>query len=148
MPVVPATLGSLELGTTLGNTARPSQHKTQPTHSHYTVLLSHEIGYRRVSVNCVLFAPTIYLFSVENPLKQKKTKHSKFFPCWCRSSSLCSLWRNSLFLSRHVFHKSCVDPWLSEHCTCPMCKLNILKALGIVVCSLIVTNFVQYHIHV
>lgn len=34
---------------------------------------------------------------------------------------------------RHVFHKSCVDPWLSEHCTCPMCKLNILKALGIVV---------------
>ncbi|XP_068134503.1 E3 ubiquitin-protein ligase RNF130 isoform X1 [Hyperolius riggenbachi] len=33
---------------------------------------------------------------------------------------------------KHVFHKVCVDPWLSEHCTCPMCKLNILKALGIV----------------
>ncbi|XP_078509678.1 E3 ubiquitin-protein ligase RNF130 isoform X3 [Lissotriton helveticus] len=33
---------------------------------------------------------------------------------------------------KHVFHKGCVDPWLSEHCTCPMCKLNILKALGIV----------------
>ncbi|XP_066471031.1 E3 ubiquitin-protein ligase RNF130 [Tiliqua scincoides] len=33
---------------------------------------------------------------------------------------------------KHVFHKTCVDPWLSEHCTCPMCKLNILKALGIV----------------
>uniref|UniRef100_A0A7M4F2T3 Ring finger protein 130 n=1 Tax=Crocodylus porosus TaxID=8502 RepID=A0A7M4F2T3_CROPO len=33
---------------------------------------------------------------------------------------------------KHVFHKACVDPWLSEHCTCPMCKLNILKALGIV----------------
>ncbi|CAH2275985.1 E3 ubiquitin- ligase RNF130 isoform X1 [Pelobates cultripes] len=32
---------------------------------------------------------------------------------------------------KHVFHKLCVDPWLSEHCTCPMCKLNILKALGI-----------------
>uniref|UniRef100_A0A3Q4M2Y2 Ring finger protein 130 n=1 Tax=Neolamprologus brichardi TaxID=32507 RepID=A0A3Q4M2Y2_NEOBR len=32
---------------------------------------------------------------------------------------------------KHVFHKACVDPWLKEHCTCPMCKLNILKALGI-----------------
>uniref|UniRef100_A0A8C2WYR0 Ring finger protein 130 n=1 Tax=Cyclopterus lumpus TaxID=8103 RepID=A0A8C2WYR0_CYCLU len=32
---------------------------------------------------------------------------------------------------QHVFHKVCVDPWLNEHCTCPMCKLNILKALGI-----------------
>ncbi|XP_043925531.1 E3 ubiquitin-protein ligase RNF130 isoform X3 [Protopterus annectens] len=32
---------------------------------------------------------------------------------------------------KHVFHKTCVDPWLHEHCTCPMCKLNILKALGI-----------------
>ncbi|XP_051921392.1 E3 ubiquitin-protein ligase RNF130 isoform X2 [Hippocampus zosterae] len=31
----------------------------------------------------------------------------------------------------HVFHKTCVDPWLNEHCTCPMCKLNILKALGV-----------------
>eukprot|EP00062_Callorhinchus_milii_P021927 gi/632979169/ref/XP_007906320.1/ PREDICTED: E3 ubiquitin-protein ligase RNF130 [Callorhinchus milii] len=32
---------------------------------------------------------------------------------------------------KHLFHKSCVDPWLNEHCTCPICKLNILKALGI-----------------
>ncbi|KAK2506810.1 hypothetical protein MC885_005646 [Smutsia gigantea] len=40
--------------------------------------------------------------------------------------------RFASFSVPHVFHKSCVDPWLSEHCTCPMCKLNILKALGIV----------------
>ncbi|XP_004685250.2 PREDICTED: RING finger protein 150 isoform X2 [Condylura cristata] len=32
---------------------------------------------------------------------------------------------------RHLFHKSCVDPWLLDHRTCPMCKMNVLKALGI-----------------
>ncbi|XP_055499997.1 E3 ubiquitin-protein ligase RNF128 isoform X2 [Leucoraja erinacea] len=31
----------------------------------------------------------------------------------------------------HIFHKSCIDPWLLEHRTCPMCKCDILKALGI-----------------
>ncbi|XP_036780887.2 E3 ubiquitin-protein ligase RNF128 isoform X2 [Manis pentadactyla] len=33
----------------------------------------------------------------------------------------------------HIFHKTCVDPWLLEHRTCPMCKCDILKALGIAV---------------
>nr|XP_021325527.1 RING finger protein 150 isoform X1 [Danio rerio] len=32
---------------------------------------------------------------------------------------------------RHLFHKCCVDPWLVDHRTCPMCKMNILKALGL-----------------
>uniref|UniRef100_UPI00358E4078 RING finger protein 150-like n=1 Tax=Myxine glutinosa TaxID=7769 RepID=UPI00358E4078 len=31
---------------------------------------------------------------------------------------------------RHKYHRHCVDPWLMGHRTCPMCKLNILKALG------------------
>ncbi|XP_069749565.1 E3 ubiquitin-protein ligase RNF128 isoform X2 [Narcine bancroftii] len=31
----------------------------------------------------------------------------------------------------HFFHKNCIDPWLLEHRTCPMCKCDILKALGI-----------------
>ncbi|KFO28629.1 E3 ubiquitin-protein ligase RNF133 [Fukomys damarensis] len=32
---------------------------------------------------------------------------------------------------KHVFHKNCIDPWILAHGTCPMCKCDILKALGI-----------------
>ncbi|KAJ7995889.1 hypothetical protein DPEC_G00231390 [Dallia pectoralis] len=31
----------------------------------------------------------------------------------------------------HFFHKTCIEPWLLEHRTCPMCKCDILKALGV-----------------
>ncbi|CAB3403262.1 unnamed protein product [Caenorhabditis bovis] len=31
---------------------------------------------------------------------------------------------------RHAYHKSCIDPWLLEHRTCPMCKADILKYFG------------------
>ncbi|XP_015278247.1 PREDICTED: E3 ubiquitin-protein ligase RNF149 [Gekko japonicus] len=31
---------------------------------------------------------------------------------------------------KHVFHKTCIDPWLVDHRTCPMCKLDVIKALG------------------
>ncbi|XP_030621476.1 RING finger protein 148 [Chanos chanos] len=27
----------------------------------------------------------------------------------------------------HLFHKTCIEPWLLEHRTCPMCKYDILK---------------------
>lgn len=37
------------------------------------------------------------------------------------------------FFSRHEFHKNCIDPWLLEHQTCPMCKMDILKHYGFVV---------------
>ncbi|CAL4059783.1 unnamed protein product, partial [Meganyctiphanes norvegica] len=33
---------------------------------------------------------------------------------------------------KHQFHKVCVDPWLLEHRTCPMCKMDILKYYGFV----------------
>jgi len=33
-------------------------------------------------------------------------------------------------ISRHIYHKGCIDPWLIEHRTCPICKLDILHAYG------------------
>ena len=27
----------------------------------------------------------------------------------------------------HMFHKACIDPWLLERYTCPLCKRNILE---------------------
>ncbi|CAN8006912.1 unnamed protein product [Ixodes hexagonus] len=33
---------------------------------------------------------------------------------------------------KHTFHKSCVDPWLLEQRSCPMCKMDILKHYGLV----------------
>ncbi|KAM9860978.1 E3 ubiquitin-protein ligase RNF128-like [Aulostomus maculatus] len=31
----------------------------------------------------------------------------------------------------HIFHKACIEPWLLDRRTCPMCKSDILKALGV-----------------
>ncbi|KFP85813.1 E3 ubiquitin-protein ligase RNF128, partial [Acanthisitta chloris] len=31
----------------------------------------------------------------------------------------------------HSFHKTCIDPWLLERGTCPLCKCDILKVLGV-----------------
>lgn len=32
----------------------------------------------------------------------------------------------------HQFHRSCIDPWLLDQRTCPMCKMDILKFYGLV----------------
>ncbi|KAA0716635.1 E3 ubiquitin-protein ligase RNF128 [Triplophysa tibetana] len=37
----------------------------------------------------------------------------------------------TILTCNHFFHKSCIEPWLLEHRTCPMCKCDILKALGV-----------------
>uniref|UniRef100_A0A8D0L8Q3 Ring finger protein 149 n=1 Tax=Sphenodon punctatus TaxID=8508 RepID=A0A8D0L8Q3_SPHPU len=31
---------------------------------------------------------------------------------------------------KHIFHRTCIDPCLLDHRTCPMCKLDVIKALG------------------
>ncbi|XP_063133740.1 E3 ubiquitin-protein ligase RNF149-like [Rattus norvegicus] len=31
---------------------------------------------------------------------------------------------------KQIFHRICIDPWLLDHRTCPMCKLDVIKALG------------------
>ncbi|KAM8786424.1 E3 ubiquitin-protein ligase RNF149 isoform 1-T1 [Rhynchonycteris naso] len=31
---------------------------------------------------------------------------------------------------KHIFHRICIDPWLLDHRTCPMCKLDVIKVLG------------------
>ncbi|ELW65547.1 E3 ubiquitin-protein ligase RNF133 [Tupaia chinensis] len=44
---------------------------------------------------------------------------------------------------KHFFHKNCIDPWILAHGTCPMCKCDILKALGIQVDVEDGTDFLQ-----
>lgn len=31
----------------------------------------------------------------------------------------------------HPYHKKCIDPWLMEKGTCPQCKVDVLKQLGL-----------------
>lgn len=31
---------------------------------------------------------------------------------------------------KRIFHRICVDPWLLDHHTCPMCKLDVIGVLG------------------
>ncbi|XP_014291230.1 RING finger protein 150 [Halyomorpha halys] len=31
----------------------------------------------------------------------------------------------------HIFHKSCLHPWLTERRSCPLCKMDILKHYGL-----------------
>ena len=32
----------------------------------------------------------------------------------------------------HRFHKACIDQWLLDKRTCPMCKMDILKYYGLI----------------
>lgn len=42
--------------------------------------------------------------------------------------------------SSHEFHKNCIDPWLIEHRTCPMCKLDVLKFYGYIIGDLTIEH--------
>ena len=41
----------------------------------------------------------------------------------------------SYLIHRHDFHRNCIDPWLLQNYTCPLCKCRVLKQYGFVVSS-------------
>ncbi|XP_063161035.1 E3 ubiquitin-protein ligase RNF149 isoform X2 [Candoia aspera] len=62
--------------------------------------------------------------------------------CWANDTENCAICIENyktkdtvrLLPCKHIFHKLCIDPWLLEHRTCPICKLDINKALEYWVC--------------
>lgn len=74
--------------------------------------------------------------------KHSSSSQSKYFlKKFIKTSKKKTL---DLFSFRHEYHKVCIDPWLLEHRTCPMCKLDILKHYGFVVSAnqtIIVSNY-------
>uniref|UniRef100_A0A669E7J6 RING-type domain-containing protein n=1 Tax=Oreochromis niloticus TaxID=8128 RepID=A0A669E7J6_ORENI len=46
----------------------------------------------------------------------------------------------------HIFHKTCIEPWLLERRTCPMCKCDILKCF-FSICIWVVILDLQTHPH-
>ena len=57
--------------------------------------------------------------------------HSITAVFWYIFSDIHSITAGFCYIFRHTFHKSCVEPWLIEQRSCPMCKLDILKAYGL-----------------
>ncbi|KAM6446658.1 E3 ubiquitin-protein ligase RNF149 isoform 2-T2 [Liasis olivaceus] len=57
--------------------------------------------------------------------------------CWAIDTENCAICIENykakdnvrLLPCKHIFHKLCIDPWLLEHRTCPVCKLDVIRAL-------------------
>ncbi|MGH0168633.1 UNVERIFIED_CONTAM: hypothetical protein FKN15_064202 [Acipenser sinensis] len=86
----------------------------------------------------LLYHTDVYFFTINRCSQSGRlpsitlSKPTALFFKSCRlthtTSTLLSLFRLS-----HVFHRTCIDPWLLDHRTCPMCKLDVIKALGYLV---------------
>jgi len=56
---------------------------------------------------------------------------------WCSHCSCVTeyceweLYAQCAVVCSHLFHKLCIDPWLIEQRSCPICKLDILQAYGL-----------------
>lgn len=80
---------------------------------------------------------TVVLFvqkPINTPIVFEYFHASKFIQLLCIKQS------NLIVFYSHEFHKNCIDPWLIEHRTCPMCKLDVLKFYGYIVGDLTIEH--------
>uniref|UniRef100_A0A671KZW0 Si:dkeyp-86f7.4 n=1 Tax=Sinocyclocheilus anshuiensis TaxID=1608454 RepID=A0A671KZW0_9TELE len=64
--------------------------------------------------------------SVEFRVKFRNLTHSDV-SCVVCTDSFKHNEKVTVLPCRHLYHKKCIEPWLLEHPTCPMCKFHILK---------------------
>jgi hypothetical protein len=84
--------------------------------------LCNNIGYHRVGVsNIDLCAPA--------KIQMKKTIHEEIHCPICLENIHTSLYMRQVKKCSHKFCGSCIEKWLKENKTCPVCKVNVEENL-------------------